>query len=245
MGNDEYRSEAAQRIADLYLQIDRENVVKIASSEATPKTVRAKLYYRLASEANTCGSDVTGNPANQITVRVNSKPTTRYKMPVRKSDYDKAKECAESGLEYAEKGLEIDSSDSGLWSAKASLRIISSRLAEMASDAANKDAFAKRSEAASSGAYIARSAGRARAVVSLMNSRSRSAYGSSHGSIAMSAVPSVCRSHANGGGGAVVAVGVGVVLIARRAILSARREATTDEARRRRGNRVAGHIPHA
>jgi hypothetical protein len=135
--------EAAQAIVRLYEQIDAGKLAEIAANEATPKTVRAGIYIRLASTQNTCANDITD--ANKMEVVQGRSRVYRYRMPKNAQDLAKAKSCAADGLKFIDSALALDTHNESAWSYKASLLVQSSRLAEMQQQAEEKARLDKES----------------------------------------------------------------------------------------------------
>jgi tetratricopeptide (TPR) repeat protein len=146
LGKREYNSEAISSIADLYFDFDRNRVGKIASSEETPASVRSALFLKLASESNSCASDLVETSANRTEIRVKGETTYRYKMPAKRADYVRAKQCADDGLVNVDRALKLDPKTSYSWSLKASLLKLLSNLAEMEGNAERKEALAEQVE---------------------------------------------------------------------------------------------------
>lgn len=148
LGNNEYASEAVFAIGELYFQIDRDRIATIAASEATPTSVRSGLYQKLASESRSCASDLVDTPANRTEISLKGETTYRYKMPAKKADYVRAKQCADDGLAHIENALKLDSKASYSWYLKSSLLQHASKLTEMEGNDAKKAALEKQEETA-------------------------------------------------------------------------------------------------
>jgi tetratricopeptide (TPR) repeat protein len=139
---DPANAEAVSSIVRLYTQIDADSLGDIATNEATPKQVRTAIYVKLAAAGNTCANDITD--ANKTEVA----RAYKYHMPKDPKDLAKAKACVSDGMKFIDKALALDTMSESAWSYKTSLLMLSSHLAEMQQQTAEKAALDKQALAA-------------------------------------------------------------------------------------------------
>lgn len=146
LSKDPQNDDAYKAILSLYGQLKRdEKVNEMLTERANDFSVsnekRAEAFVTLASRKWQCSYDVTELPANKLVEAVQNKSTYKYRMPADSSDFYKARQCMDEGLQLAEQAVALDPKSTSAWSYKGNLLREASKLAEMEGDAAHKADF--------------------------------------------------------------------------------------------------------
>lgn len=119
-------------------------VTERANNEQVPKEMRAEALAFLASKKNTCANDISDVEANKKTVTgKDGKQVFQFTKPENPGDFEKLKQCANEGLELANKAVEFDPNSDSAWSYKTSLLVQKMRVAEMDGNTTEKDSLKK------------------------------------------------------------------------------------------------------
>lgn len=119
-------------------------VTERANNEQVPKEMRAEALAFLASKKNTCANDISDVEANKKTVTgKDGKQVFQFTKPENPGDFEKLKQCANEGLELANKAVEYDPNSDSAWSYKTSLLVQKMRVAEMDGNTTEKDSLKK------------------------------------------------------------------------------------------------------
>ena len=136
--------EAYKAIAYLYGAIKenellRDWIFQRAADTSMANDKRAEAYVVLASKDWDCSFSTTEQPAIKVTtVSRRNKATVRYRMPKDRADFDRAKECANRGMEFVNMAITLKPDDESAWSYKTNLFLELSKLAEMSGDLPQK-----------------------------------------------------------------------------------------------------------
>jgi tetratricopeptide (TPR) repeat protein len=145
--------EAYKAIAYLYGAIKedellREWLYQRAADTSMPNDKRAEAYVVLASKDWECSFQITEIPTHKITTVRRNKATVRYRMSKDRAGYEKARECANRGLEFAATAIILTPENEAAWSYKTNILLELSKLAEMSGDEPGKGEFQRRYEEA-------------------------------------------------------------------------------------------------
>ena len=140
--------EAYKAIAYLYGSLKEEQVLRDwismrASDVSVDPAKRAEAYIVLASKDWDCSYKITELPSNKSSEVNGKKLTLKYIKPADQSEFEKAKQCARSGLQMAEMAIALTPDDESAWSYKTNLLLEMSKLAEMANDEGEKATLIK------------------------------------------------------------------------------------------------------
>jgi tetratricopeptide (TPR) repeat protein len=106
-------------------------VTERANNEQVPGEQRAEALSSLAAKKNTCANDISDTEATKKTVTKDGKQVFEFVKPASPEDFEKLKQCAEEGLQLANRAVELDPNSDSAWSYKTSLLIQKMRVAEM------------------------------------------------------------------------------------------------------------------
>ncbi|MFN2455498.1 MAG: hypothetical protein ABR577_14890 [Pyrinomonadaceae bacterium] len=150
---DPNNEEAYKAVASLYGTLKEEKkqrdwIMARATQESASPDKRSDAYTYIASQDATCSNTITELPANKPIVQKDGKPTVQYRKPQDPKDFEKAMQCTTEGMEFIEKAISLDPNNETAWSAKTTLLLELSKLAEMQGDANKKAAYSKQADAA-------------------------------------------------------------------------------------------------
>jgi TonB family protein len=146
LNKDPQNEDAYKEAVLLYGQLKQdEKVNEMLTQRANDFTVsnekRAEAFTILASKKWLCSHDVTERKENQAKEEKPGGAFIHYRMPADSSDFYKARQCVDEGLQLAEQAVTLDPKSTGAWSYKVNLLREASKLAEMEGDAAHKADF--------------------------------------------------------------------------------------------------------
>jgi TonB family protein len=146
LNSDPQNDDAYKAIVFLYGQLKLDEKVNEmltgrANDFSFSNEKRAEAFVILASKKWQCSYDVTELPANKLLEEFQHKPLYKYKMPADSSDFYKARQCVDEGLQLAEQAVTLDPKSASAWAYKVNLLREASKLAEMEGDAAHKADF--------------------------------------------------------------------------------------------------------
>ncbi len=127
-------------------QLFREWVLQRASNGAVAEPKRAEAYVVLASRDWDCSFKIT--ELNKITTANGNKQQVRYRMPKVRETFERAKECANRGLEMVTLAITLATESESAWSYKTNLIVELAKLAEMSGDAQQKSELYRQYEEA-------------------------------------------------------------------------------------------------
>jgi tetratricopeptide (TPR) repeat protein len=145
--------EAYKAVAYLYgaLKKDellREWILQRASDVSFAHDKRAEAFVVLASKDWDCSFKITELPGNKITTGSGDKVYVRYHMPKQRSEFERAKECANRGLELVNMAIVLTPDNESAWAYKTNILLELSKLAEMSGDLQQSRKFRRQYEEA-------------------------------------------------------------------------------------------------
>jgi tetratricopeptide (TPR) repeat protein len=145
--------ESFKAVAFLYGELKedelwREWVLQRAANGTLADDKRAESFVALAAKDWDCSFKITDLPANKTTTVRGNKASVSYRMPKDRVAFERAKECANRGLEEVNTAITLKPEDEAAWSYKTNLLLELSKLAEMAGDVTNKKEFLRQYEEA-------------------------------------------------------------------------------------------------
>jgi hypothetical protein len=114
-----------------------------AENESANPSQRSEAYTFLASQQHKCSNDI--NEQNKQTTKDNK---FVYVKPKVAEEFEKAAKCAETGLNYAQKALDLNANNDIAWSYKGNLLLEESHQAEMSGDKAKMEQTKQQAEEA-------------------------------------------------------------------------------------------------
>jgi len=131
--------EAYKAVAYLYGAIKedellREWVFQRASNVSFDNAKRAEAYTILASKDWDCSFKITELPNHKVTTIGGDKASVSYRMPKAQAEFERAKECANRGLEMANMAIALTPEAESAWAYKTNLLLELAKLAEMSGD---------------------------------------------------------------------------------------------------------------
>ena len=128
--------EAYKAIAYLYgaLKEDellREWIFQRAGDVSLANDKRAEAFVVLASKDWDCSFKITEQPNIKVAVVDGNKMFVSYRMPEERVEFERAKECANRGLEMANMAIALTPENESAWSYKANIFLELEKLAEM------------------------------------------------------------------------------------------------------------------
>jgi tetratricopeptide (TPR) repeat protein len=135
--------EAFKAVAYLYGvlhedQLLRQWLIQRAGDASIANEKRAEAFVVLASKDWDCSFKITELPGNKVTTL--GKPTSyvTYHMPKERADFERAKECADRGLEMVNMAITLTPDSESAWSYKTNILLELSKLAEMSGQSRRK-----------------------------------------------------------------------------------------------------------
>jgi tetratricopeptide (TPR) repeat protein len=119
---------------------------KRANDERVAPENRADAFTSLASKQYNCANEIT-ELTKQNVVKDN-KAIYVFKKPENPEEFDKARQCTQTGTELIDKAISLDPNDDSAWSYKASLLVQQARIAEMENNPTLKEQLMKQSDEA-------------------------------------------------------------------------------------------------
>lgn len=135
--------EAYKAIAYLYGAIKEEEllhewILKRAGNVSLANDKRAEAFIVLASKDWDCSFRITELPSNKITSVEGKKLEISYRMPKEQVEFERAKECANHGMEMANMAIALMPENVSGWSYKTNILLELAKLAEMAGELQQK-----------------------------------------------------------------------------------------------------------
>ncbi len=119
-------------------QLEREWIQRRANDVSIANDKRAEAFVALASKDWDCSFKITELPNNKDTTIVQNKAHVSYKMPKERADFERAQECANSGLEMVNMAITLTPEYESAWSYKTNILLELAKLAEMLGEAQSK-----------------------------------------------------------------------------------------------------------
>lgn len=140
-------------VANLYENLGKQSewlawVTERADNTNSSGEYRAEALVKLAAKQYSCANDISDNEPVKKTVIKEGKPVFEFTKPANEADFTKLKECAQKGLDQANKAVELNQNSDSAWSYKANLLVQKMRIAEMEGNTAEKDRIKPEADAA-------------------------------------------------------------------------------------------------
>ena len=131
-------------VANLYENLGQQNewlawVTERSENASVSGENRAEALVSLAAKQYSCANDISDNEPVKKTVEKDGKSIFVFTKPANEADFTKLKECAQKGLDQANKAVELNQNSDSAWSYKANLLVQKMRIAEMENNTAEKD----------------------------------------------------------------------------------------------------------
>lgn len=138
--------EAYKAVAYLYGALKeeerlREWILQRAGDVSFPNDKRAEAFVVLASKDWDCSFKITELQVNKVTTEIGTKTYVRYRMPKQHAEFERARECANRGLELANMAIILTPENESAWSYKTNILLELSKLAEMSGEVQQKLEF--------------------------------------------------------------------------------------------------------
>lgn len=150
---DPLHDEAYKAIAYLYEALNddeqlRQWVFQRALDQNVSADKRAEAYVVLASKAWDCSFRITELPINkEVSESKRGSPKIRHSKPEDVAQFEKARQCAANGLEFAEAAITLTPANEAAWAYKSNLLLEMSKQAEMDRDFPLKTEYERQAEA--------------------------------------------------------------------------------------------------
>jgi hypothetical protein len=116
----------------------REWIFQRAGDVSLANDKRAEAYVVLASKDWDCSFKITEQPNVKVAVIDGNKMLVSYRMPKERVEFERAKECANRGLEMVDMAIALTPADESAWSYKANILLELEKLAEMSGKVRHK-----------------------------------------------------------------------------------------------------------
>ena len=128
--------EAYKAVAFLYIAIKEDEqfrawVLQRAANVAVSDDKRAEAFIVLASKDWDCSFKITEVPGTKVITFDRNAARVSFRMPKQRAQFERAKECANSGLEMVNMAITLAPDNESAWSYKASILLELGKLAEM------------------------------------------------------------------------------------------------------------------
>jgi len=112
----------------------KEWIVQRAANVSLPNDKRAEAFVVLASKEWECSFQITELPGNKITTVAGNQARVRYRIPKDGAEFERARECANRGLELANLATILAHENDSAWSYKTNILLELEKLAEMSGE---------------------------------------------------------------------------------------------------------------
>ena len=116
----------------------RKWILQRAGDVSLTNDKRAEAFVVLASKDWDCSFKITELPSNKVTTVKRNKAYVSYQMPKERHEFDRAKECANRGMEMANMAITLTPESESAWSYKTYILLELGKLAEMLGDVQHK-----------------------------------------------------------------------------------------------------------
>lgn len=135
--------EAYKAVAYLYGaikedELSRDWILRRASDVSMPNDKRAEAFVVLASKDWDCSFKITEHPDIKVMTVHGNKASVSYRMPKERVEFERAKECADRGLELVNMAITLTPENESAWAYKTNILLELEKLSEMSGDAQNK-----------------------------------------------------------------------------------------------------------
>ena|GEM_PF-301807 len=151
--SDPANEDAFKAVAFLYMQLKeddkfRQLLFEHANNVMVSNDKRAEALVVLSGSRWECSYEITEQKENKLAVATRDRIIVTYKMPADATEFYRARECVNEGLQLVEKAVALDEKSVSAWSYKANLLREASKLAEMEGDKERKEDYDKQYAAA-------------------------------------------------------------------------------------------------
>ena len=129
-------------------ELHRQWILQRAGNVSFPDDKRAEAFVVLASIDWDCAFKITELPGNKVTTLNGEKAYVSYKKPKDEVEFDRAKECANRGLQMATMAITLAPENEAAWSYKTNILLELAKLAEMSGDVPQKTELHRQSDEA-------------------------------------------------------------------------------------------------
>lgn len=135
--------EAFKAVAFLYGELKEEELLREwllqrAGNVSFANDKQAEAFVVLASKDWDCSFKITELPTNKVTSVKGKKTYVSYKMPKDRTEFERAKECANRGLEMVNLAITLTPEDETAWAYKTNILLELAKLAEMSGELQHK-----------------------------------------------------------------------------------------------------------
>jgi hypothetical protein len=116
----------------------REWLFQRAGSTSLSNDKRAEAFVVLASKDWDCSFKITELPPNKVMTVDGDKASVRYQMPKDRVEFERAKECANRGLQMANMAITLTPENESAWAYKTNILLELAKLAEMSGEVQHK-----------------------------------------------------------------------------------------------------------
>ena len=132
--------EAYKAVAYLYGVLKEDGllnqwITQRAANVSLPNEKRAEAFIVLASKEWDCSFKFTELPNNKVTTVAGNKARVRYRMPKDGAEFERARACANRGLQLADIATILAPENESAWSYKTNILLELEKLAEMSGEA--------------------------------------------------------------------------------------------------------------
>lgn len=143
--------EAYKAVAYLYSALKedallRQWILQRAANVSFANDKRAEAYVALASKDWDCSFKITELPTNKVTTVRGNKALVSYHMPKDRVEFERAKECANRGLEMANMAITLTPENESAWAYKTNILLELVKLAEMLGEVQHKSELQRQYE---------------------------------------------------------------------------------------------------
>ena len=145
--------DAFNSVASIYRQMraedrEREWIMQRATSSSASPYKRASAYVALSVKEWQCSRDITERRENRVSTKGRGPTAFVYVKPKNPEEFDRARDCATRGLQYADEAVGLAPDHAQAWAAKNSLLREMAKLAQMENDEARKSSYEQQAAAA-------------------------------------------------------------------------------------------------
>ena len=132
--------EAYKAVAYLYGVLKEDGLLiewvsQRAANVSLPNDKRAEAFIVLASKEWDCSFQITELPINKLTTVAGNKVHVSYQMPKDGAEFERARACANRGLQLADLATMVAPENESAWSYKTNILLELEKLAEMSGEA--------------------------------------------------------------------------------------------------------------
>jgi tetratricopeptide (TPR) repeat protein len=153
LASDSGNEDAYNAVLYLYRQLRDEQqegewLMRRATDGSAPREKRSAVYTVLAAKQWSCSYNITEQVENKAAVDKGGRVVIEYKKPKVEADFERARACAEKGLELANQAIDLDESNANARAHQTNLFRELAKLAQMEGDAEWKANYDKQADEA-------------------------------------------------------------------------------------------------